>query len=223
MIVLIGKLWFKMTKNINEKILSKIRYKKLKNKDFTIISNNCFSGGVYRRYNLPYNTPTVGLFIMPKDYIKFLSDLKNYIETDLEFISPENSKYKEYISNKDSRFGKYPIGKLKDVEIHFLHYKTEEEAYEKWNRRKNRINYKKCIVKFNDQNNCSKKNIEDFINLKQYKNKICFVANKDFVIDKNENIIYEKEFKKFKYVVDDSWFLSKYLNMTKFLNDIIEE
>ena len=38
MIVLIGKVWFKMTKNINEKILSKIRYKKLKNKDFTIIS-----------------------------------------------------------------------------------------------------------------------------------------------------------------------------------------
>lgn len=29
----------------------------------------------------------------------------------------------------------YPIGKLEDLEIHFLHYKTENEAREKWERR----------------------------------------------------------------------------------------
>lgn len=35
----------------------------------------------------------------------------------------------------------YPVAKLDDVTIHFVHYKTEQEAREKWNRRKERVNY----------------------------------------------------------------------------------
>ena len=87
---------------------------------------------------------------MPSNYIIFLKNLKEYINMDMKFIKPEDSKYKEYISYKDKRFGSYPMGKLNDVEIHFLHYKSPEEAYEKWNRRRQRINFKNLIVKFND-------------------------------------------------------------------------
>ena len=32
-----------------------------------------------------------------------------------------------------------PIGILDDIEVIFLHYKSEDEAYQKWNRRKERI------------------------------------------------------------------------------------
>ena len=115
---------------------------------------------------------------MPSNYIIFLKNLKEYINMDMKFIKPEDSKYKEYISYKDKRFGSYPMGKLNDIEIHFLHcltknaekflhsvnnqlnelgikiqylhYKSPEEAYEKWNRRRQRINFKNLIVKFND-------------------------------------------------------------------------
>lgn len=30
----------------------------------------------------------------------------------------------------------YPIGKLDDIEVHFSHYDSQEEAMEKWTRRK---------------------------------------------------------------------------------------
>lgn len=213
--VFFRKVCFKMTKNINEKKLSRIRGKKLKNKDFTMISNNCFAGWVYRIYNLPYLTPTVGLFIMPKDYIKFVNNLKHYMCIKLEFIKPEESKYKEDISARDERFGKYPIGLLEDIEIHFLHYKTKEEAEEKWERRKKRINWNNIIIKFSEQNGATKEDIENFCNIKEYVNKICFVARD---VSKMDGTIQVKEFRKCGYMVDDMWYATKYIKLTKYLN-----
>ena len=61
------------------------RKKKLKNQNFTIISNNCWGGMIYESYNLRKNSPTVGLFIMPKDYIKFIKNLKKYLIIKLTF------------------------------------------------------------------------------------------------------------------------------------------
>lgn len=212
---LLAKIRFKLTEKIDQKLISRIRIKKLHNRDFTIISNNCFAGWVYRRYHLPYLTPTVGLFIMPKDYIKFINNLKEYMNYPLEFILPSASKYKEYISAIDERFGKYPIGLLKDVEIHFLHYKNKEEALEKWNRRKQRINWNNLIVKFSEQNQCEIEDIENFFKT-DYQNKICFVAKDD---SKMEEAIQFKEFRQNGYTVDDTWLATKYINLTKFLNN----
>lgn len=55
------------------------RKKQLKSTDFTIISNNCWGGMIYESYNLPKESPTVGMFFMARDYIEFLSDLKGYV------------------------------------------------------------------------------------------------------------------------------------------------
>lgn len=73
----------------------KHRGRKLKNTNFTIISNNCWGGMIYESYNLPKESPTVGLFFMAKDYIEFLSDLKGYINGKLTFINPEESRWKD--------------------------------------------------------------------------------------------------------------------------------
>lgn len=217
--IVIRKICSKTTTRISEKYISRFRRKKILNSDFSIISNNCWAGWVYRRYGIEYRTPTVGLFIMPSDYIIFLKNLKEYINMDMKFIKPEDSKYKEYISSKDKRFGRYPIGKLNDIEIHFLHYKSSKEAYEKWNRRKQRINLKNLIVKFNDQNGCEYKEFDEFNKL-PYKNKIFFTANNNFT--KSESI-YIKEYSKSGFVEDDMLFCTKYLNLTQYINGIKKE
>lgn len=69
--------------------LANFRKKQLKFTEFTIISNNCWGGIVYESYNLPKQSPTIGLFFMAKDYIEFLSDLKGYIYGELTFINPD--------------------------------------------------------------------------------------------------------------------------------------
>lgn len=103
-----------------------LRRKKLNKDDFTIISNNCWGGMIYESYNLKKQSPTVGLFFMATDYLKFLMNLKEYLtHGELIFINPEDSKYKRNVSS-DERFGHYPIGVLKldkndqGVEIFFF-------------------------------------------------------------------------------------------------------
>lgn len=166
----------------------KHRTKQLVNKQFTIISNNCWGGMIYESYNLPKESPTVGLFFMADDYINFLKHLKGYFAAELQFIKPEDSRWKNADAARgDKRFGSYPVGKLEisigggqteSIEIFFLHYHNEQEAKEKWERRIKRINWDKLLVKFNDQNGCTEEHIKAFDAL-PYKNKICFTV-KDY-------------------------------------------
>lgn len=146
--------------------------KKLKNTNFTIISNNCWGGCIYESYGIRKNSPTIGLFFMAEDYLKFIKNIKYYLNCDIEFINTENSKWKKELE-KSHNWGKYPIGKIDNIEIFFLHYKSKEEVINKWNRRRKRINWDRLLIKFNDQNGCTEKHIEEFANM-PYKNKICF-------------------------------------------------
>ena len=210
----VGHAKYRIFEKINEKVLSKLRYKFLKKKTFTIISNNCWGGWVYRLFNLPYQSPTIGLYIMPDDYLKFINNLEYYIKKcKLEFIKPEQSKHYTYLKNNEIKFGDYPIGLLNDVEIMFMHYKNEQEALEKWNRRSKRIDWDNLIIKFNDQNGCTKEEIDEFNKINKYKKMICFTANK---IPGKYNI-YMWEFKKDGYVIDDKYWCREHLNLKKLI------
>ena len=210
---LIGHTKYRMFQKLNEKVLSKVRYKFLKRKSFTIISNNCWGAWVYRLFNLPYMSPTVGLFIMPDDYLKLINRLEYYLkECKMKFIEPKDSKrYEELKTHKG--FGTYPIGVLDDVEIMFMHYKSEAEVVEKWNRRLKRVDWDNLIIKFNDQNGCTEKQIEEFNKIDKYQKMICFTANK---IPGRYNI-YMWEFKKDGFVVDDKYWCKEHLNLKKLI------
>lgn len=159
----------------------------VKSRDFTVISNNCWAGKVYQYLDMPYLSPTAGLYFFAPDYIKFVSDLYRYLNTSLRFIKPEESKYYEEIKRRNQT--DKPIGILDDVEIVFLHYKTKEEAEEKWNRRKERVNYDNIILKFSRMNLCTEKEIEEFDRL-PFENK--FVLNNRLPL-KYKSEVYWKE------------------------------
>ena len=118
----------------------------MKNRTFTIISDNCWGGFVYQRYNLQYRTPTIGLFFYPPDYISFLEKIDYYLSLDLKIINRSQSKYKHINPERD-----YPVGLLDDVEIQFLHYSSADEAITKWNARKERIDFNNCLVKMSNR------------------------------------------------------------------------
>lgn len=202
-------------------LFANYRNKKLTNKDFTIISNNCWGGMLYESYNLPKQSPTVGLFFFAEDYIKFLKDLKKYTtKIQLKFIKPEDSKWKNEAS-KDSRFGTYPIGVLDDIEIFFLHYHSEEEAREKWLRRCKRINWDKLIIKFNDQNKCTEKEYEEFLKL-DFKNKIFFTCKDWKIIDSNCKVIRIKQLfnKDFVLASYEPFGKNKYIDLNNYINKL---
>lgn len=146
---------------------------KLATKDFTIISNNCWGGMIYQKYGLPYLSPTVGLFILGHDFVKLCKKWKEYFSLPLKFINWEDSRF--YYCLRDQM--PFPVAKLGDIEIYFMHYKTSEEAEEKWNRRVKRINPDKMIFKLSQREECSKEDIEEFL-LLPLKNKVCFSYEK---------------------------------------------
>ena len=52
----------------------------------TIISNNCWGGNVYQKFGLKYTSPTIGLFMIGEDYVKFCKNLRYYSTLNLKFI-----------------------------------------------------------------------------------------------------------------------------------------
>lgn len=149
------------------------RREKLKRTDFTIISNNCWAGSVYRYFGLPYLSPTAGLYFFGTDYVKFVSDLRHYVNQKLEFIPATDSSHAEILSRRNEL--DKVVAKLDDIEIVFLHYSTPKEAEEKWKRRCSRINWDNLFIKFSQMNECSNHDLRDFDAL-DFPNKICFVA-----------------------------------------------
>lgn len=200
--------------------LSKHRLKDLKNDSFTIISNNCWGGMIYESYGLVKQSPTVGLFFMADDYIRFIKELKKNISCELQFIPPEKSKWFNQMKNTP-KYGEYPIGIIgENIEIFFLHYKTEEEAKEKWDRRCKRINWSRLIIKFNDQNNCSSKNVREFQALK-YPNKLFFTVKEWEISDKKDVIkIHQLSKKDFIQTSYEPFGKSPYIDITSYINQI---
>ena len=195
-----------------DKILKRYRKSRLNNTDFTIICNNCWGGYVYRRYGLPYNTPTIGLYFFAEDFCKFCENLRYYIEQPLCFISYKESKYKDLIVTRKQE--NVPIGKLGDIEIVFLHYKSEEEAREKWTRRASRINYNNLIFKFSYMKQCSEEELKRFDALEADK-KICFVPTKRNDI---KSAIFFKSFKNQAQITDDTSEYQRYVSIRKLIN-----
>ena len=50
----------------------------LKNRDVSIISNNCGGGFITQHFGLKYYSPTEGLFFETHDYLKFVKNLTLY-------------------------------------------------------------------------------------------------------------------------------------------------
>lgn len=195
----------------------------LKNRDFTIISNNCWGGHVYDRYALQYRTPTVGLWIPSADYLKFVGDLKGYLEKDLVQISYRECHVKDILIERekqgryDKKLEEFIIGRLGDIDIIFLHYDSFIDAKEKWNRRKMRINYDNIIYKYNDQNGFEIQNYFAFEEM-EFANKLFFTSCTQL---KNcANVHFIEQYEDVGYAVDDIRPSFKTMNITKYLNSI---
>ena len=63
------------------------------------------------------------------------------------------------------------------MEIEFLHYKSEDEAREKWTRRCKRINWDDLLVVGSEVDECTKEDVENFVSL-PYERKYFFARKK---------------------------------------------
>lgn len=113
----------------NLKLIKRMK-SQLKCKQVSIISQNCIAGVICHDLGMPFLSPTVNLFFSARDFVKFVQNMKYYLNIELEMRWEEE----------------YPVGYLDDIKIHFMHYETCSEARDAWERRKERICWDKILV-----------------------------------------------------------------------------
>lgn len=202
-------------KNVAQEILKS----RLQNKNFTIISNNCWGGEVYRALNLPYKTPFIGLFLFAPCYIRLLINLKKYLNSELSFTNLSQYKFANQ-QREQGTWNFYPIGLLDDeIEIHFMHYFSESEARKKWFRRLERIDWEpeNIFLKFCDHGLCTEQLIRDFERL-CFPHKVCFTSKH---YPELKSTVWIEECRNEPYVVDGASLYSvgrKYFDAIDWLN-----
>lgn len=129
--------WRRLFKRTQERIkryrrdlVIKNACRKLSAHNFSVISQNCIGGVFYHDMHMKFLSPTINLFFKEPDFMRFVMNLKYYINTELRIVWDEE----------------YPIGYLDDLPVYFMHYHTCKEAKDSWNERKKRINWNKIIV-----------------------------------------------------------------------------
>lgn len=142
--------------------------KRLENENFTIISQNCIGGVLYHDLGEKFNSPTINLSFTFPNFVRFVGNLESNISKPLVF-----SHWSSDPNNK------YPVCKIEDIYINFIHYKTFDDCVESWNKRKKRINYSNLFVMCTDREDCSEELLEQFSKL-PYK-KVCFVSSRESI------------------------------------------
>lgn len=130
--------------------------------EFTIFSNNCLGGVFYHDSGREFRSPLINTAMDAEDFIKFCNNPKHYINSELEFFEWPGRNF--------------PIARIDDIEVNFVHYKTKEECIEKWKSRCEKIVWDNIfIIATNHDGMYQEKWMNAFDKL-QYKNKLMFVS-----------------------------------------------
>ena len=127
--------WRKKIIAVRHSFYRKRLVRRLTNLAPSILSLDCVGGVMAHDLRLRFNSPTVNLFFEScGDFIDYVADLRYYSQAELCECP-------------------YAVGMLKgngtlpDIKIHFLHYRSFEEAREKWLERSGRLDFDNlCVV-----------------------------------------------------------------------------
>lgn len=169
--------WGDFRRSENRKIIEKTRRDLgVLSQPITIFSQNCIGGVFYQDMSMQFASPTVGLFMSGKDFVRFSEDLEHYLQQPMQM-----------------RWGEeYPVGMLGDVRIHFMHYETCREALDAWNRRCARINRERILVLCTDRDGFDDADFQKWTQLPYPK--LLFTAHTAY--GNHPDSLYFREFRK---------------------------
>lgn len=134
---------------------------RLKNKDISILSSNCNGAFISHDMGCRFNSPTVDLYFQCEDFLRFIKNPEKYLEAE---------PIKIYEDGID-----FPVGQLLDIKLYFMHYKSFEEAKNKWVERAGRVNLNNVMIMMTDKNGCTYEQLKEFDQL-PYPRKIVFTC-----------------------------------------------
>lgn len=183
--------------------------KQLHNKNITFLCPNCIGGILFHDLGLRFMSPTVNLMMTQTDFVKFVLNMEYYL----------NEKFVFYTDPQYS----CPCAHLDDIDIHFTHYHTEQEAENKWQDRVKRIQKENIFIFLEERDGLTKEEILKLSTLK-VKGIVVFTANE------YEDIPYAVFIKKYqrqgeignilkRSLIDDAREYERYFDFPKWFND----
>lgn len=180
--------------------------KRIKNKNFTLLTGNCIGGYIYHQLGLKFTSPTINMMILNQDFKKLILNLRYYM----------NIRPTAYV---DPDYPGVPAALLDDIILHFTHYKTYEEGIEAWEKRKRRMNYDNLYIIISDIDLTEK----DIIDLNKSKcKKIVVMTSKDYGY---EHCLYIPQYKGMEHVgellgktLSGKWRFEKYFDFVGWVN-----
>mgnify|MGYP003434173936 FL=1 len=136
--------------------------RRLKNKNFSLMANNCLGAIFMHDIQQPFLTPMVNAGIVPSDFVKFLNDLDYYLSVDVKISQEESGDT-------------WQFGYIDDIRILFMHFKYYDEPRVKWMERRNRINRDNMFIIMTERDDCTYEDLVAFDHL-PYKNKVVFTV-----------------------------------------------
>ena len=113
------------------------RYQQLRQSQLSILSRNCWGGLVYHQMGLPFLSPTVNMFFNEQDFVKFACNPQYYCAQELRLVGEDFNAQLQF---------RYPIFMIDDVKLYMNHYRSADDAREKWRLRAARINWSNVLV-----------------------------------------------------------------------------
>jgi uncharacterized protein (DUF1919 family) len=133
-------------KRLRSRLLADVLGRRLENRSFTIIADDCWGGTFYQALRIPYQTPLVGTQIMTPCFLRLVRDPQRIMRAPLVF--KQESRYARVTNERTMHGQSYPIGELAgEVEILFMHYASVEQARNTWQRRLERVTWNSLYFK----------------------------------------------------------------------------
>lgn len=111
-------------------------YVRLHHSNISIIAKNCWGGLTSHALGLKFLSPFVNLSFLDDAFLRLLSNLKEYMELELE---PDTE-------SEEAKLHDFPCAMLGDISIRLNHYKDFASAKMAWDERKKRINWDNLFI-----------------------------------------------------------------------------
>lgn len=142
-----------IVKKLRKRYMSKLQSEyKMPSENISVIASNCIGGEIYHDLGMPFQSPTINLWMTQKHFMKLISDMSYYFEQQLRFVHDEGySCPTAYLGIDDRR-----------IKLIFLHYKTDFEAQSKWEERKHRVDFNNLYFVMSDRDGITYDDIVEF-------------------------------------------------------------
>ena len=175
----------------------------------SLLCPNCMGGILFHDLGIRFQSPTFNLMIYQDDFIRFITNLKHYLNQKLVFYNDP-----EYLC---------PCAYLDDIIIHFTHYQDVGMCEKKWIERCGRIHPDNTFVFLTERDGITYEDIKNLQKL-EYKGIVVFTAHEykdvpyavfipEFEDDGEVGNILERS------IIDDSRRYEKYFDFVKWFNE----